>query len=184
MTTAANPERHLTIIVCAAGPAADVATLVEAAHRNRWAVSIVATPQAVSFVDIHALEDLTGQPVRSEQRQPVSGTKRGVGTTDALIVAPATFNTINKLAAGIADNYALTLLAECTGLAIPVIVVPFVNTALASRFPYVQALDRLRAEGLRIIGSEAGWAPHPPGTGDHQRRSFPWAAALRAAESV
>jgi Flavoprotein len=175
--------RHLSVVVCAAEPAADVATLIEAAHQQGWSVRVVATPQALAFVDIAALEELTGQPVRTEQRLPGSESKRDV-VTDAIIVAPATFDTINKLGAGIADNYALTLLAECIALPVPVIVVPFVNTALASRVPYINSVGRLLAEGVHVIGTPDGWMPHPPGAGTEQRLSFPWATALRAAISV
>jgi flavoprotein len=50
----------------------------------------------------------------------------GVGS-----VAPVTDNTVNKLALGIADTYALTVLVEAIGRGVSVVIVPFVNTALA-----------------------------------------------------
>jgi len=52
---------------------------------------------------------------------------------DAILVAPATYNTINKWAQGISDTYALGVLAETTGMDVPTVVLPFVNAALASR---------------------------------------------------
>jgi flavoprotein len=52
---------------------------------------------------------------------------------DAIVVAPATYNTINKWAQGISGTYALGLLAEITGLGIPIVVISFVNSALADR---------------------------------------------------
>lgn len=60
---------------------------------------------------------------------------RTLPTTDTVIVAPATYNTINKLALGISDNYALGSLAEAIGRRTPIVVVPFVNAALAARRP-------------------------------------------------
>jgi phosphopantothenoylcysteine synthetase/decarboxylase len=49
---------------------------------------------------------------------------------DAAIVAPATFNTINKLAIGIADNLALDILHQLIGRGTLVIILLFINTDL------------------------------------------------------
>ncbi|MEZ0077508.1 flavoprotein [Planotetraspora sp. GP83] len=78
-------------------------------------------------------ETQTSRSVRSRYRKP---SEPKPPRADAIIVAPATYNTINKFAQGIADTYALGLLAEAPGLGIPVVVLPFVNSALASREPY------------------------------------------------
>lgn len=54
------------------------------------------------FVDADRLASLTGEPVRSEWRMP--GEAQGLPSADAVVVAPATFdtiNTINEWAAGI-----------------------------------------------------------------------------------
>ena len=50
---------------------------------------------------------------------------------DAVVVAPATFNTVNKWAAGITDTFAAGLLCELTGLGVPIVAVPLVKDALA-----------------------------------------------------
>jgi hypothetical protein len=170
-------SRHLTLVACAAGPATDIGTAVGLALGRDWTVSVVATPAAMSFVDGPELERLTGEPVRGEPRDPA--TRRRGRRAGAILVAPATFNTINKLAAGIADNYAATLLAEAVGARVPMLIVPFVNEALASRMIYARSLQALRAEGVAILaGEDDGWLPHPPGTGEERRISFPWRLAV------
>jgi hypothetical protein len=116
-----------------------------------------------------------GGPVRSQYRSP--GEPRSP-KADAIIVAPATYNTINKWANGISDNYALGILAEAPGLGIPVVVLPFVNSALASRPPFRDSIAKLRAEGVRILLGPGQFEPHPPGTGGEQIDTFPWALAL------
>ncbi|WP_412544331.1 flavoprotein [Longispora sp. K20-0274] len=163
----------LLIVVCAAGPAADVGTLVALARADGWDCRVVCTPTAVSFVDISALERLTGHPVRSSYR-PAGTPRDPQPPVDAVVVAPATFNTVNKLAAGLADNYALGVLAECVG-DVPVVIVPFVNAALARRAPFRRAVGELRAEGARVLLAEP---PHPRGGG--AAVAFPWGAALTA----
>lgn len=168
---------HLVVAVCGAGPAADTGGLVPLVRARSWTVQFFATPGALSFVDRPLLEAATGFPVRSEFRQ---STGRQVPDVDALLVAPATYNTVNKLALGIADNYALTSVAELIGRAVPTVVVPFVNSALAARAPFANSVAALRSEGVRVLfGSEDGWEPHAPGAGFRRQRDFPWEPALR-----
>jgi hypothetical protein len=70
---------------------------------------------------------------------------------DAIIVAPATYNTINKWAQGISDTYALGILAQTTALGVPIVVLPFVNSALAARAPFRRSIEELRREGVHIL---------------------------------
>lgn len=140
----------LYVIVCAAGPVRDLPDLIAEARSRSWTVQIVATPQAAGFIDAADLERRTGNRVRVHYRHP-SEPKPPRAT--AIVVYPATFNTVNKFALGITDTYALGLLAEAPGLGIPVTLVPFVNDALAARTPYKAAVAALREEGVRFAGS-------------------------------
>ena len=58
----------LYAIVCAAGAAMDVDQLVKAAQSRAWDVWLVPTPPAVDFIDVPALERLTGHPIRARYR--------------------------------------------------------------------------------------------------------------------
>jgi phosphopantothenoylcysteine synthetase/decarboxylase len=144
----------LYVIVCAAWAAKDVGELVAMAQDDGWGVQVVATPSALGFIDVAALEDQTGQPVRSRYRRP---DEPKPPRPEAIIVAPATYNTVNKFAQGIADTYALGLLAEAPGLGIPVIVVPYVNEALAGRTPFRRSVADLRADGVIVLDPEEPW---------------------------
>jgi glycerol dehydrogenase-like iron-containing ADH family enzyme len=101
-------------------------------------------------------------------------------SADAVIIAPATYNTINKLAWGINDTYALNVATEAIGRGTPTAVLPFVNTALAARHPFQRALEALRDEGVHVLHGPDQWMPHPPGTGDSRLDAFPWRTALNA----
>jgi hypothetical protein len=179
--TAPGEGRVLDAIVCSAGPAGRVGHLIQLAQDRGWTVQIIATPQALSFIDVPKLEVQTGRPVRSQYRGPDEPRSR---RADAIIVAPATFNTINKWANGISDTYALGILAEAPGLGIPVVVLPFVNSALAGRAPFQDSVAKLRAEGVRILLGPGQFVPHPPGTGGEQIDAFPWAIALEEAHGL
>jgi phosphopantothenoylcysteine synthetase/decarboxylase len=175
------PARVLSVIVCGAGPASEVRALVKLAHERDWTVQVIATPAALDFLDATALEAQTGSPVRSQYRKPAEPRSR---QADAIIVAPATYNTINKWAQGIADTYALGILAEATGLAVPIVVLPFVNSALAARTPFRHSVDELRREGVRILLGPGGVEPHEPHTGGNLIDSYPWHQALDEAERL
>jgi phosphopantothenoylcysteine synthetase/decarboxylase len=136
---------------------------------------VIATPAALEFFDAAAIESQTGNPVRSQYSKP--GAPRSE-IPDAIMVAPATYNTINKWAHGISDTYALGILAETTGLAVPIIVLPFVNTALASRQPFRRSVQSLRAEGVHILLGPGWIEPHPPRTGGALIESYPWHLGL------
>ncbi|GAA4630348.1 flavoprotein [Actinoallomurus vinaceus] len=171
----------LSVVVCGAGPAGEVGRLVGLAQERGWDVQVIATPAALDFIDVADLEARTGRPVRSAYRKP--GQPRSP-RSDAVIVAPATYNTINKTAAGISDTYALGILAEAPGLGIPVVMLPFVNSALAGRRAFLHSVDELRAEGIRVLFGPGEFEPHPPGTGGERIDHFPWLSALLQVEEM
>ena len=173
--------RVLSVIVCGAGPATVIGTFVQLAQDRGWSVQVIATPAALDFFDQAAIEKATGSPVRSQYSKP--GAPRSQ-IPDAIIVAPATYNTINKWALGISDTYALGVLAETTGLDVPIVVLPFVNSALAGREPFRRSVEALRAEGVRVLLGPGGFQPHPPRTGGDFIDSYPWHLALDEAEDL
>lgn len=173
--------RVLTVIVCGAGPASEVGHLINLAHEHAWNVQVVATSAALDFLNVPAIEALTGSPVRSQYRKPGEARSR---PADAIIVAPATYNTINKWAQGISDTYALGILAETTALGIPIVVLPFVNSALAARTPFRRNVDELRREGVHILLGPGGIEPHPPHAGGDLIASYPWHQALAEADRL
>jgi phosphopantothenoylcysteine synthetase/decarboxylase len=175
------PGKSLCLIVCGAGPAPHVSVLVDLAHADGWTVQLVATAAAVPMLDLPALQATTGTPVRTNFAHSGTGARTRNSAADAVIIAPATYNTINKLALGINDTYPLNVAAEAIGRRTPVVILPFVNAALAARRPFTTAVDQLRAEGVHMIYGSGQWTPHPPGAGADHIDKFPWHTALHAA---
>jgi phosphopantothenoylcysteine synthetase/decarboxylase len=182
--TSPAPHRTLYLIVCGAGSAPHAGRFVVAAQERGWDVHVIATPAALDFVDVASLEELSGHPVRSAYRTSGDGRRASLPHASAIVVAPATYNTINKWANGTSDTYALGILAESLGLGIPVVVLPFVNSALAAHFAFARSVRELRAAGVRVLMGPGEWEPHPPGTGGERLDSFPWHLALDAAERL
>ena len=120
----------LYVISCAAPPARNVTRLIEPAQREGWDVCLLATPSAMRFIDPAEMEAKTGHPVRSNYKEP--GSPDVLPPPDAIIVAPATVNTINKWGYGICDTLALGILVEAIGKKIPAVALPFTNYAHAA----------------------------------------------------
>ncbi|MFJ7986447.1 flavoprotein [Streptomyces sp. NPDC096351] len=161
----------LYVVVCAAGIAGDAHQLITAAQGQGWDVGVVATPQGLGFLDTEAITQQTGHPIRSAWRSP--GDPRPLPPADAIAVVPATFNTINKWAAGIADTLALGILCEAYGMGVPTVVLPYVNAAMAAHPAFGRSLDQLREMGV-LVGS---YEPHRPKAGGGGDR-FRWEEAL------
>jgi phosphopantothenoylcysteine synthetase/decarboxylase len=169
---------NLYLMICGAGPADHIADMITLAQSDGWDVHCIATPPAVEhFLDLDAVAELSGHPVRTGHQR--SG-QPALPRADAVVVAPATYNTINKWAAGIADTYVLTQLAELTGLGLPIAVLPFVNTALAANRPFHRSVRELREMGITVLLGDGGFTPHPPRTGGQAMSRYPWRAALDA----
>ncbi len=141
----------LYTIVCAAGSAPQVRGFVEAAQEDGWDVCVILTPSATRFVDAAELAQLTGHPVRSEYKQP--GSQDVLPRANALLVFPATFNTLNKWALGISDNLALGLLCEFTGLKMPILAVPSVRKGggLDMHPAFMRSVRMLRRYGVHVF---------------------------------
>ncbi len=94
MSQPPSPSRGvLYIVACASRPDQRVPDLVQAAQSARWDVSVIVTSQATEFVDASLLEQLTGYPVRSEDKRPEEPDV--LPRADAIVVFPASFRTIN-----------------------------------------------------------------------------------------
>jgi phosphopantothenoylcysteine synthetase/decarboxylase len=72
-----------------------------------------------------------------------------------VLVAPCSFNSLNKLAQGIADNLAMSLAAEAIGRGTPVIVAVSVNPPLFRHPRTAKSMAALREFGVSVIEPEA-----------------------------
>jgi phosphopantothenoylcysteine synthetase/decarboxylase len=151
------------VIACGSRPAAQLPEFVTFAQADGWDVCVIATPQGTKFLDAQRLAELSGHPVRSQYKHPEEPDV--LPPPDAFIIAPATFNTINKLAQGISDTLALGLLNEGIGRRAPVAAAPWPNAALLNHPMFQRSIAALSAWGVRVILDPE----QPAGVG-----IFPW----------
>jgi phosphopantothenoylcysteine synthetase/decarboxylase len=159
----------LYVVAGGGPPAAGLAGFVRSAQRQGWDVCVITTPDGARFTDVGELARLTGHPVRDRYKDP--GDPDVLPPADAFVIAPATFNTINKLACGISDTLALGLVNEAVGLGLPIIAVPWPNSALARHPAFRRSLAELRDWGVTIIFDPDRL---PPARVDGASLPFPW----------
>jgi hypothetical protein len=70
------------------------------------------------------------------------------------------------------------------GLGVPIVVLPFVNVALASRAPFQQSIKSLRAEGVSILLGPGAFVPRQPRTPGSGFDDYPWHLALDEADNM
>jgi hypothetical protein len=128
------------------------------------------------------LAEASGHVVRSEYKQPDE--EDVLPPPDAMVVAPATFNTINKWTAGISDTVALGLLNEAVGLGLPIVAVPFPNVALARHPAFRTSIETLRSWGIRLIFDPDRHPLPTPNMGPPAAELFPWPALMTEVAQV
>jgi hypothetical protein len=176
----------LGVIGCAAGGLEQLRTgLVEPAVERGWQVAVTLTPTAGRWLrdvgETEALERLTGLPVRDRPRLPSEA--RPHPSADRFVVAPASANTVAKLATGFADNQALTQVCEAIGApGVPVVLFPRINAAHARHPAWEGHIAALRRGGVRLVHGPDVWSLDEPRQGPADPR-LPWAAILAAVEA-
>jgi phosphopantothenoylcysteine decarboxylase / phosphopantothenate---cysteine ligase len=139
------------------------------AVKARHAVRVIQTPASERFVGKASFEAITGAPVLISEFEPdpARGAYPGepfperapithlalVQRADVYLIAPATANTVAKLAGGHADNLltAAALAASC-----PVAVAPGMNNHMYLHSATQANLERLAARGVTVIGPGDG----------------------------
>lgn len=162
----------LALVATGAPLTARLSDVAEQLRRAGWDVTVMTTTAARPWVDEAAVIDATGRPSRDSQRSPDEPKPpRPV----AVVICPATFNTLNKLAVGIADTYPMSLLCESLGAGIPMIAVPMVNNLLWGHPVWATTFSSLEAAGVRMLDphtGEAGAQPVASGTGQQVVDAF------------
>jgi len=174
--------RTVGVVGSAAGGLDDLRErLVEPLIGRGWTVAVTLTPTAATWLEasgeLDRLAETTGLPVRHRPRLPSEVSPHP--PVDCYAVAPASANTVAKLALGLADNQALTQLCEALGGGtIPIVVFPRVNAAHAGQPAWHDHLSALRRAGVHLIYGEDVWPLHQPRSAPG--RVLPWDAVIEA----
>jgi phosphopantothenoylcysteine decarboxylase/phosphopantothenate--cysteine ligase len=111
----------------------------------------ILTENARNVISPYNLADLQGHTFLDSYFDSALLNGREPGVT---VVAPATFNTLNKISHGIADTLAHSLVAEAIGGGWPVIVAPAMNPALGNHPQVAQSLKMLHRWDVVVLEPE------------------------------
>ena len=120
-------------------------------------VRVVLTANAERFVTATTFQALSGQPVRhglwDEAAEAAMGHIELARWADLVLVAPATANTIAKLAHGLADDLVSTL---CLATTAPIVLAPAMNHRMWGHAATQANVATLRARGVHLLGPDDG----------------------------
>jgi phosphopantothenoylcysteine decarboxylase/phosphopantothenate--cysteine ligase len=143
--------------------------LIRLATSEGHAVRVVQTSTSQRFVGAASFAALSGAPVLTDEfeHDPARGAFPGqespahqplshlqlVANADLYLIAPASANTLAKLAAGLADNLltSCALAADC-----PLVVAPAMNNRMYEHPATQSNLHTLRARGVRVVEPDVG----------------------------
>src|SRR5689334_18117001 len=154
---AALHGRKVLLCVCGGIAAYKAADLLRRLRDAGATVQVAMTENAQRFVGAQTFQARSGLPVRTSLWDAAAEQAMGhielARWADAILVAPATANTLAKLTHGFADDLVTTL---CLATTAPITVCPAMNHRMWLH-PATQAnMALLRERGVQVIGPEDG----------------------------
>ena len=134
-----------------------ICTLIRMYKKAGANVRVVVTPSALNFVTKLTLQTLSNNEVyveNFEQEEYKPGHISLCDESDIFVIAPATANTISKIASGICDNL---LLSTACAFKKPFLLAPAMNTGMWENEFVQENLAKLEAKGYNILNPESGF---------------------------
>lgn len=133
------------------------AEVLRGLQRAGCSVRVAMTKRACEFITPLTFRALSGSHVIVDDYAPDNPDPIAhitfSQTVDLLVVAPATANIIAKFASGIADDFLSTTYLASNA---PVLIAPAMNTTMWNHPATQRNLERLRADGVRVVEPDAG----------------------------
>lgn len=147
------------ILLCITGGIAayKACEIIREIRKNHAEVQVVITDAATKFITPLTLATLSEKPVLedifADQLSSPTVHIDAARWADAILVCPATANTIGKVAAGISDNLLTTLIMAAT---VPVIFCPAMNKEMYRNAIFQKNMALLKEHGYHFVKSEEG----------------------------
>jgi phosphopantothenoylcysteine decarboxylase/phosphopantothenate--cysteine ligase len=145
-----------SIALCVTGSVAAVECVALARKLMRHGAEVYPIMSAMAQKIIHPylLEWATGNPVVIEltgQIEHITLAGKHENHVDLVLIAPATANTIGKVAMGIDDTPVTTTVSSAIGARIPVIVVPAMHESMYDHPAVIENIEKLRSMGVEVV---------------------------------
>lgn len=158
-TTHLLEGKHLLIGISGSIAAVEVPKIVRELVRHGATVDAVMTPDAARIITPEAVRFATGRPPITQLSgdvEHVSLLGPGEGRVDLFLLAPATANTLSKIAHGIDDTPVTSCASVALGGGVPILAAPAMHEQMAQNPALRENLARLRAWGVGIVTGAEG----------------------------
>jgi len=149
--------RDRLIVLCITGSVAAVQCPEIARQLMRRGAEVIAvfSPAAQKIIHPYLMEWATGNPVVTEltgriEHVALAGEREG--QANLILVAPATANTISKIAAGIDDTPVTSTVSTAFGAGIPIVIVPAMHSSMYRHPILEENIRKLRELGVEFVG--------------------------------
>lgn len=140
-------EAAIFLFVTGAGTCVRTPELIKALVAQQFKVYSVLTPNVAQVTAPAPLMDLPGnQWIHAYRQDPLD--RYPFGT---MLVAPCTFNTFNKIALGLADNLATSMIADGLGAGRRLVIAPSMNRGLWNHPQTKMSLNRFKDWGCEVV---------------------------------
>jgi phosphopantothenoylcysteine decarboxylase/phosphopantothenate--cysteine ligase len=145
------------IVLCITGSVAAVQCpeIARTLMRHGADVFAVMSPMAQKIIHPYLMEWATGNPVVTEltgKIEHVALVGQHSETSDLILVAPATANTISKIACGIDDTIVTSVVSTTFGSNCPIIIVPAMHESMYNHPILTENIKKLKALGVEFVG--------------------------------
>jgi phosphopantothenoylcysteine decarboxylase len=155
--TGTLPQRRILLCVCGGIATYKVVELVRRLRDAGAEVQVAMTANALRFVGAASFQAVSGRTVRSalwdDAAEAAMGHIELARWAEQVLIAPATANTIAKLAHGLADDLVSTL---CLATTAPIAIAPAMNNRMWAHSATQANIAMLRARGVLLIGPDDG----------------------------
>jgi phosphopantothenoylcysteine decarboxylase / phosphopantothenate---cysteine ligase len=153
-TTHLLEGRRILVGVSGSIAAVEVPRIVRELIRHGADVRAVMSPEATRIVTPEALEFATGHPAVVQLTgnvEHVTFLGPGEGRADLYLIAPATANTISKIAHGIDDTPVTSCASVALGGGVPVLIAPAMHAHMGMNPAVRESLEKLRSWGVGVV---------------------------------
>ena len=145
-------SKHILLGISGGIAAYKSCELVRLLKKQGHSVSVVMSKASTEFISPLTFQALSGNPVLTDTHENSLGNGMAhinlTREADALVIAPATANTIAKISHGIADNLLANLVAarKC-----PLAVAPAMNVEMWNNPANLRNIEQLRSDGITVF---------------------------------
>ncbi|MEM2897394.1 MAG: bifunctional phosphopantothenoylcysteine decarboxylase/phosphopantothenate--cysteine ligase CoaBC, partial [Candidatus Bathyarchaeia archaeon] len=140
------------IVLCITGSVAAVESPKIARELMRYGAEVftVMSDMAQEIIHPYLMEWATGNPVVVKLTGKIEHVSL-LNKADLLLIAPATANTINKIACGIDDTPVTSAISVALGLKKPILILPAMHASMYMHPVLIENIDRLKRLGIEFI---------------------------------